>query len=362
MTTLEKYLKKIYFNPKNPVSFGGAKRLWEAAKKKGYHPTYSYVQSWLRDQESYSIHKPVRHDFKRRRIVVANPDSLWDMDLMDLTDISEDNDGVKYLLVIVDAMSKFGFIRPLKSKKATEVRDAFKDVLLEGRKPIKLRTDKGAEFRNRWFKQLAKDEDIYLYFAQNENKAFLAERLIKTLKRKIILYLTHNNTRRYIDTVQSFVSAYNNAVHRTIKMKPSQVTPQIAKKLWWKMYKPKTNLKLKPYKYRVGQTVRVSYLKDAFSREYDQSFSYEIFTIRKRFRVQGIAQYQLKDILGEPILGSWYEAEIQPVTMDMDKPFKINKILKHRTKNKKKEVLVSWKGYSDPRMNSWIPADSVENL
>ena len=57
----------------------------------------------------------------------------------------------------------------------------------------------------------------------NERKSVVAERFIKTLKTKIYKYMTSISKNVYIDNLDDIVGEYNNAYHRTIKMKPVDV-------------------------------------------------------------------------------------------------------------------------------------------
>ena len=361
MTTLGEHLNKIYFDPSHPASFGGPRKLYTAVKNDKYNPTFSFIQQWVQNQEAYSIHKPARHKFPRNRVVVTGRDDTWDVDLMDMVDINADNDGIKYLLVVIDIYSKYLWVRPLKNKTAKEIKMAMEDILNINKKTKKIRSDKGKEFDNSLLKTFLKDKGIYYYVTQNEGKANYAERVIKTLKNKIIRYLTHNNTRRYIPVLQDFVTSYNNTVHRTLGMKPSQMTKKVARASWWKIYKPKAVYKVKPYKFRIGDTVRISFLRGKFDKEYDQKFSGELFTVTKRYRRSGIPVYHLKDYHDEPIIGSFYTQQLQKVVMDPAQTWKVEKVLKRRTRKGVKEVFIKWLRWPD-RFNSWIPAADLQDL
>jgi hypothetical protein len=52
-----------------------------------------------------------------------------------------------------------------------------------------MRTDKGQEFRARTVQFVLKEAGIKHFYAQNEVKASVAERVIKTIKTKIYIYL-----------------------------------------------------------------------------------------------------------------------------------------------------------------------------
>ena len=57
----------------------------------------------------------------------------------------------------------------------------------------------------------------------NERKSVVAERFIKILKTKIYKYMTSISKNVYIDNLDDVVGEYNNAYHRTIKIKPVDV-------------------------------------------------------------------------------------------------------------------------------------------
>ena len=96
-------------------------------------------------------------------------------------DLAKENDGVNYLLVVIDVLSKYVWVRPMKNKTARSLLEAFDSILSEGRKPEKLRTDKGTEFVNESFQQYLKKKDIQFYTANNEPKASVVERVNRTL-------------------------------------------------------------------------------------------------------------------------------------------------------------------------------------
>lgn len=147
----------------------------------------SKIKMFLQNQDAYSLQKKVRRKgFKRRRVVVQGLDYQWEADLADVQNLSEHNDGIKFLLVIVDVFSRFLWVRPLKDRKAKSVIEAFKDVLVGPRRPRAIRTDKGSEFYNRFLQQYLKDQGIKIFYALSETKANFAKRYIQTLKKKIV--------------------------------------------------------------------------------------------------------------------------------------------------------------------------------
>ena len=73
------------------------------------------------------------------------------MDLAFVQDVAKENDGVNYLLVVIDVLSKYVWVRVMKNKTARSLLEAFDSILSEGRKPEKLRTGKGTEYLNKSF-------------------------------------------------------------------------------------------------------------------------------------------------------------------------------------------------------------------
>ena len=63
-----------------------------------------------------------------------------------------------------------------------------------------------------------------MYTAYNEGKSVLAETFIRTLKNKIFKHMTAISKNVYFGVLDDIVNKYNNKVHRTIKMKPINVT------------------------------------------------------------------------------------------------------------------------------------------
>ena len=64
-----------------------------------------------------------------------------------------------------------------------------------------------------------------MYSKYNVEKSVVAERFIRTLKNKIYKHMTVVSKKVYFEVLDDTVNKYNNAYHRTIKMKPIDVKP-----------------------------------------------------------------------------------------------------------------------------------------
>ena len=71
--------------------------------------------------------------------------------------------------------------------------------------------------------------------------------------------------------------------------------------------------------------------------------------------------YLLEDGTGDKIKGFFYEPEITKVIVPKDKVYKIEKIVKTRTRRGKKEHLVKFQGFPN-KYNEWIAAENVEKI
>ena len=107
------------------------------------------------------MHKPTRKTMKRNKVDAPEIDSLWEADLAFVQDIAKENDGVNHLLVVIDVFSKYVWVRLMKNKTARSLLEAFDSILSDGRKPEKLRTDKGTEFLNESCPQYLKKKNIH---------------------------------------------------------------------------------------------------------------------------------------------------------------------------------------------------------
>ena len=149
-----------------------------------------------------------------------------------MTALSNENEGYRFLLLVIDTFSKYGWIIPLKDKKGETVADALKDIFKK-RKPGKLWTDKGREFYNKDVKDL-----VELYSTENEEKSSIAERWIRTMKEKMWKYFTDNNTYNYIDVLPDLVEDYNNTVHSSIKLSPIEASKKKNELTVWRNLYP----------------------------------------------------------------------------------------------------------------------------
>lgn len=348
----EQILKHIYYNPEAVGSFGGVNSLFQEARKQSKTLSRKHVRDWLSEQDAYTLHKQARIHFKRNKTVVPGLDAQWQADLVDMQHFSKYNEGYKYILTVVDILSKYAWARCLKDKTGRRVADAFHQIFTGGRIPCKLQTDAGKEFLNKHVRELLKKYRVHHFVTNNEVKAAIVERFNRTLKSKMWRYFTAKNTFRYVTVLPRLIKSYNQTFHRVIKMRPVDVTQSNALYVWGTVYGDTASDGKEPDRFREGDHVRVSKLKGVFEKGYEQSFTDEVFIV-DQLRASGRRPvYLLRDYAGEKIIGSFYPEELQKVKGE-DRVYRIEKILATKGRGQKKQHLVKWLGWPD-KFNSWV--------
>ena len=190
--------------------------------------------------------------------------------------------------------SKYAWVVPTKNKKGTSILNAFQKIISKGRKPNKIWVDHGSEFYNNSFKDFLKINNIEMYSRYNERKSVVNERFIRTLKNKIFKHMTAISKNVYFDVLDDIVNKYNNTVHKTIKMKPTDVTDDS-----FAEYNEDFNKK---------DHARISKYKNIFAKGYTRNWSEDVFGVSK-IKNTVPWSYFVSDLNGKEITGSFYEKE-----------------------------------------------------
>ena len=107
-------------------------------------------------------------------------------------------------------------------------------------------------------------------------------------------------------------------------MSPSEVNESNERGLWWYIYWPKNSLK-RPrkvstfpsskvrFQFQEGDLVRITGLKNSFTRDINQKWSSEVFKISSRIKRNGIPVYKLTDFMDEQIRGTFYQSELEKI-------------------------------------------------
>lgn len=289
------------------------------------------------------LHAPARRNFPRRKVNMRGIDETWQADLVDMQKYSKINKGYNYLLTVIDNVSKYAWAIPLKNKTGVELAKNFKELFKKGRIPKNLHVDQGTEFYNQHVKRLLASHGVHLYSTFSEKKASICERFNRTLKTNMWKQFSIQGSNKWINILAELMNSYNNKRHRTIQMKPNDVTINHEEKLVKLLNKHRFDLK-KP-KFAVGDYVRISKYKGVFEKGYTPNWGVEIFTIDKVQKTRPVT-YIIKDYRNKVLQGCFYEFELLPVKHS--DVYLVEKILRRRGR----KVYVKWLGY-DSTHNTW---------
>ena len=135
--------------------------------------------------EIYS--KPPMRNYPTNKTIIKSIDDTWSSDLLDMTDYGiKNNKGYRYILVVIDNFSKFGWTIPLKNKYGQSITYAFSQIIKTSkRKPNLLETDDGKEYVNKIFNDFLNNHNIERYSRYTDKGAVFAEQFNRTIRNLI---------------------------------------------------------------------------------------------------------------------------------------------------------------------------------
>ena len=227
--------------------------------------------------EIYS--KPPKKNYPTNKTMIKSVGDTWSSDLLDMNDYGpKNNKGYRYILVVIDNFSKFGWTIPLKNKFSQSITDAFSEIIKSSnRKPNLLETDDGKEYVNKIFSEFLNNNKIKRYSRYTDNGAVSAERFNKTIRNLLKKPVFEKGNANWISELPSVVKKYNNTIHSSTKMTPIQASETSNERKAYSNLKDKREIQ-KP-KCKLGQLVRTADIKRVFSKGDSTNYSYKLNTI-----------------------------------------------------------------------------------
>ena len=249
-TVADKILKNRAFNIAKDPKYDGYQRglasmVYKFFDKKSSGSGAKHVNTKITPQNEQLAdepYKPIIRKFEKRKVYSAFKDNIWGPDLDDMQLLSKYNIGIRFLLCVIDIFSKYAWVVPLKDRKGVMICIC---MLM-----------------------------YVMYSTHNEGKPVVAERFIKTLKRKIYKSMTSISKNVYINKLHDIVNEYSNTYHTTIKMKPIDVKDNT-------YINTSKKVNYKDPKFKVGDRVRMSKYENIFAKGYILNWSEEVFVIKK---------------------------------------------------------------------------------
>ena len=188
------------------------------------------------------------------------------------------NKGYRYIFIIIDNFSNYLWAIPLKNKYSQTITDEVSDILTKSkRKPIKLDSDRGAEFYNSIFQSFLKLKNILHYSRYTDKGPSIAERVRRTVRTLLKKPVFGKGKADWLSELPSVVNKYNNTIHSLIKKTPNQASKKSIERKVCSNLKDKREIQ-KP-KYKLGQLVRTADIRKVFSKGDSTSYSYLLYTI-----------------------------------------------------------------------------------
>jgi len=268
------------------------------------------VDAWTQSQPTITEYAPARKHFLRRPTVAHKKDSVWAADTAFFISLAKYNRDYKYLVIIVDVLTKYVRAVPLKTKKPAELLEGMKKIFKTAFPEI-FYVDLGTEFSGAFSKYL-KENNIQLWRALNETKSSIAERYIQTFKLRLYRYMHHNKTKKWIDVYERILNNMNNSYNNAIKMKPVDCVSLEQQQLaFMNLYGKKIGFSSKDDGLEDGQQVKISHLRIPFRKAFLRNFSELPYTLIQKYPKENQSVYTLKASDGEIIKGKFYRKEFK---------------------------------------------------
>ncbi len=355
---------RAYTTPGHPTAYSTPARVADH-----FGISRARAKKILEHVEGYTLHREYKQPRVYNPYYVHNRREQVQADLIDISKIHASNDGVKYLLVLIDIFTKRLWVYPLRDKSGRAVLEAVRAWLAAlDRPPRKLMTDRGREFTNRAVRQLLASRGVEWQPADGTLKACVAERVNKTLQVLIYKHLTENETTRYINVLPGLVRTYNTRGHRTLQgMTPEDAdlpeNEHAVQAIFHQVYTKRARHRRSRLPFQVGDLVRLKTDAKKISssaRAYAEQFHGEYYRIVRINRTLPIALYYLKSLdTGEMVKGGLYATELQRQRGNV---FKIERVLARRMRRGRLWLKVKWKYFNDPRNVEWIDAATVQRV
>ena len=351
-------MEQTYRQPGHPAAFSGETQLLRHYPKEN-------AKHFLSTVDSYTRHRAAKKPRFRNPVYVYDTRELIQVDLADVGALADYNSNTKFLLLAIDTFSRKAWLKPLVSKSGLVVTAAMRSILDEmgEKKVIRILTDNGKEFLNAPFQSLLKKYNIRHNTSTSEVKAPHIERFTGTLKRLMHMYMTENETRKYLDQLDALLITYNSRWHRAIDMTPNEADkPEHRDKviaiLNRKRYGPiaQRRGKIDP-QFKIGDIVRLRIHGSVFRKGHEETFTGEMFRIKNVLNNLPITQYEVETYNGDEVIkGSFYASELQLCSNPL---FKVEKVISTRRRNGQLQHFVKWLHFDD-QYNEWINASDIE--
>lgn len=360
MDPMQDEVLSAYVKPGHPVAFSSPKTVADY-----FDISQKRAKKILEHCDSYNVHREYKAPRVYNPFFVHHRREQIQADLIDVSQLAEVNEGVRFLLLFIDIFTKRVWLCPLKNKSGRIVNGAISawlntlDVC-----PKQLGTDRGLEFKNALVQRTLSEKNVEWLPLGGTMKAAVAERANKSIQILMYKYMSSKETTKYIDKLQDLVDTYNTRPHRSLEgMTPSEAdqldNESKVQAINHSRYEEIARKRKHNLPFKLGDVVKIKTLAkkvSSSSRAYAEQFKGEYFMIVRINRTMPVAMYYLRSMDTEEVIdGGFYAEELQRQRGDV---YKVDSVLRRRVRRGVPEIFVKWKDFGE-RWNEWIPESNI---
>ena len=309
-------IRKHYTDLNNPAAFTGLRGFLK--NRSNRDGDKDQVAAALSALPTFTLHRAARKRYPRRKVFVPKIGNQFSVDLLYVHQWKAHNKGVKFIVTAIDDFSRYGYLVPVKNKRPQTVIDAMELIFKTAKLyPKFVMTDAGTEFTCKLTQKYFKDHGIHHFQTASTQHIPILERWHRTLRERLIRWMHHTKTKKYLSALEKIVHGYNNCVHLAHGFKPAELNKTNEMEAFERLYggkeKKKTSGRRVP-KFKVMDKVLLSKSKRPFEKGSTASWLDEVFQVIKVNSDHNPITYNLKDSENVDVFGCVYEHEMQKVS------------------------------------------------
>jgi len=141
------------------------------------------------------------------------------MDIFDLSKYQESNNKYRYILAMVDVLTRKAWAEPMQTKDNETVGATLLSIMMESREqPRVLLTDNDAAYTGEFFQKVLEDKDIMLQMntVGDHNALGIIDNFAKRIKFIFSKMFIRNKNTRWVKKLSQVIKQYNNTVRTSL--------------------------------------------------------------------------------------------------------------------------------------------------
>ena len=166
----------------------------------------------------------------------------------------------------------------LKNKYSQTITQEISNILTKSkRSPLKIESDRGAEFSNSILQNFLKAKNVQHYSNFTDKRPSIAEKVIRTVRNMLRKPVFEKGNAEWLSELPSVIKKKNNSIHSATKMTHIQASEKSnGKEVYSNL---KDNREVRKPKIKLGNLVRTSDIKKLFANDDSTHYSFKLYTI-----------------------------------------------------------------------------------